>query len=448
MYCDKCGKKIENGQLFCPYCGTKIKKEDASTDKKARKLNVILFVIIGILVLFIIMIIINFLIFNKKHNAKGEFKKVDGIDTYYENDSIVKNSLVFYKGKKYFVDDEGHKKKNAWEIIDNDGHYGYFGSLGEIITGTVKEIDGINYYFDEEGILATDIKIEYDGEIYYADENGGLSLINEEDIKQDEVNTKAATVQATVPPTTKAVIQQTYATQVTTQATYIPPVVTTQGNYAAQAPVSNVVTPETTISANTSFSNMPTTEELIQQAILQEQQSKAAAASMTPGGSSTSIEQNGPAAVYPVVKGYEEGKSVDDDGSYDDDDDDDTSGGELKISGTEKITDVYDDDDYQCNITLLQPIVKGGKSGEADIINDCINDAMDSLFDEVDDMIGEYESLPKSVTFSSATISTNTSSRFVITLSGKLTPRSGSSKTIKYKMTYNREDEDMELTKA
>lgn len=509
-------------------------------EKKNNKQKVLVAIII-VLMLLIVAFIINFFVIKKKYYSDGEFRKVDGIDTYYEKDDLVKDSLVSYKGKKYFVDNEGHKKKNVWEIIDNDNHYGYFGSLGELVTNSLKEIDKKYYYFDKDGKLVTNDFVKYDNATYYASEDGsllyrafkildkdyyfgrggklvvkegwvrnrkdenkrglpsGLYYLDEKgqrvkdkwlnDVYVDKNGKMAVDTWVgeyyvgkdgkylhdtttpdgvtlgsdgkpiagqTIPTTTRAATQ---ATQKNNNTTSTQQVVTSQttNSYNTNAPTSVVVTQETTtaqeISSMTVNSALPSTEDLIKAGLQKEQESAQAAASITPG-SGASVEQNGPTAVYQVVKGYAEGKNVEDDDDdtwYDDDDEDgedDEVESEIKISSTQKISDTYDDDEYECTITLLQPVVKGGKNGEADTINDCMESMMDELSEEVDTIINGYEDLPKSIIFSSATITSSSSSRLVITLSGKVTPRSGTSKTVKYKITYDRNEEEATLTKV
>ena len=34
MLCKSCGKQLRDKATFCPYCGTKVEKEDADTEKK------------------------------------------------------------------------------------------------------------------------------------------------------------------------------------------------------------------------------------------------------------------------------------------------------------------------------------------------------------------------------------------------------------------------------
>lgn len=80
---------------------------------------------------------------------------------------------------------EGHKVKDTRAVIDNDGNYGYFGSLGDLVKGRIREIDGKKYYFDEEGILYVDktnknIKT-IDGVDYIANANGELRLSTEQE---------------------------------------------------------------------------------------------------------------------------------------------------------------------------------------------------------------------------------------------------------------------------
>ncbi len=124
------------------------------------------------------------------------------------------------------------------------------------------------------------------------------------------------------------------------------------------------------------------------------------------------------------------------------------SSSEVKIVKTEKITDYLEGDDYDCSITLLKPIMNGSNADETENINSCIEDIMDAWLDDVKGVIGEYDTFPKSVTFNSATLGSVNNSRMIINLSGSVKPKSGSSKTIKYRITYDRKEANAEITQT
>ena len=57
---------------------------------------------------------------------------------------------------------------------------------------------------------------------------------------------------------------------------------------------------------------------------------------------------------------------------------------------------------------------------------------------EIMGMVEEYDKLPKSVTFTSASLTSVTKSKVIVTLTGTLKTKAGSSKTLKYKINYDR----------
>ena len=53
----------------------------------------------------------------------GHFELKDGVETYVNGGQVVIDTLVTDGGKMYYTDSQGHKVKDAWKIIDNDGNY-------------------------------------------------------------------------------------------------------------------------------------------------------------------------------------------------------------------------------------------------------------------------------------------------------------------------------------
>lgn len=364
--------------------------------------RIVLIVLMVIIIVILLALGINFISFRKKLKGytEGHFELRDGVDTYISSGQVVRNSLVEVGDKLYYVDNEGHKVKDTWAIIDNDGNYGYFGSLGDLVKGRIREVDGKKYYFDDEGILYVDktnknIK-RIDGVDYIANANGELRLSTEE-----ETTTIAPTkIQHTVAPTviqvvpTQAVPTQAAPTQVG-QAT---PIYETQAQTAAPiyaAPYANAIniTNGSTVSAN--------------------------------------VEGPGAGIVAPSVRETEVQETR-----------------EVKIARTEKVVDSIDGDDYECTITLLRPIMVGSTEEETEILNSCIDEIMDVWYEDVSEVVEEYTTLPKSVTFTSATLGTVKKTSIIINLSGSIKQKSGSSKTIKYRITYDREEENADIVRS
>lgn len=434
MYCSKCGYELQNDEDFCPKCGTKVRikddlneneenKDEKKKDKKngEKKKFPILIVVIAVLILIIILLLINFNLFRRKIRNSGHFEKIDGIDTYVENGEIVTNSLVRIRGKKiYFVDEKGHKKKNTWEIIDNDGTYGYFGSMGELVKNKIREIDGKNYYFDENGKLIISTEVEVNGIKYKANSEGELYTLDE----YKEAETKISeTVLAKITPTTQAttVAQTVPPTQIIQTA-----IVETTTQYVAP---SYIVIGDPPINQNDLYKG---TTEVV-----------------SPVGGNPIVEGENGGPGIGLVDTYKKSYAVDDkniDTDYEDSDEDVEQ--TVRIKSTEKITDTIDDDEYECKLTFVKPIMQGKNSEETEMLNETIDELMDVLWDEVESLINDYSSLPKSVTFSTPTLGTVSSSKILINLSGSIVPRSGSSKSIKYRITYDREEGNGDIVKT
>ena len=65
--------------------------------------------------------------------------------------------------------------------------------------------------------------------------------------------------------------------------------------------------------------------------------------------------------------------------------------------------------------------------------------------EEVETVAYEYETLPKSVIFNSATVTSTNRTNIFISLSGSITTRTGGTKSIKYRIIYDREELFAEL---
>ena len=360
-----------------------------------KKGRIILIILLSAILIILIAFAINFFRFRNRlrEYAAGHFEIRDGVETYVVSGQVVINSLVEVDDKLYYVDDKGHKVKDTWAIINNDGDYGYFGSLGDLVKDKIRYIDGKQYYFNQDGILYTDATnqdiITIEGIEYVANANGELRSIRE----------------TTIPTTTATqAIMQTTATQVV-QSEIAP----TQPTMPSTIPTyeSNVV-----ISTNPPFAN-----------------------AINVAGSTTAVAMvEGPGAGI-VAPAYTEETTV-------------TTTGEVRIVKTEKVVDTIDGDEYECTVTLLKPIVSGATSEETSSINASIDEIMDAWFEDVNAVVDDYVTFPKSVTFTSATLGTVKKASIIINISGSIKPKSGSAKTIKYRITYDREEESAEITRT
>lgn len=316
----------------------------------------------------------------------GHFELRDGVDTYIREGQVIVDALVTDDGKLYYTDDKGHKVKDAWKIIDNDGNYGYFGSLGDLVIDKIREINGKAYYFDKDGKLYTDNTgkkvIIIEGVEYVANSNGELKLASGVAIPTKETET---TVKKVVPQTPVATIAP---------VTTVAPVVTA-APVATNAPIAPIDPLTTTV---VSPINGP------------------GATIVAPAADVTS-----PTAAAAST--------------------------EVKISKNEKVIDTIEGDNYDCKITLLKPVIVSTTAEETAAINSCIEDLMDTWLSEVITRVEEYDDLPKSVTITSTALGTIKKASISINMSGSLKTKAGSTKTLKYRITYDRESETAELTR-
>ena len=376
------------------------------------------------------------------NDFKGEFIFKDGVETYQIDGQVIKNRLIEDNGKLYYVDENGHKAKDTWAVVDNDGHYGYFGSLGDLVVGKIRTIGGKDYYFDENGVLYQDRSEQkvknIDGVDYIANRNGELRLASA------PVN---ETTEKKVLETKKQIVQQTVATtfrnqQVAQQQTVAP----AEQVIVGQAPVSN---------AQTTNSDQTTAAQTTQQTTAKNNENTAETTTEAPFANAINVaksktepdEFGGPGIGLDISSPTAESnkntktKAVQETTKA-------QSSSEVKILRTEKITDTVEGDDYDCSVVLLKPIMNGEDAEETENINSCIEDLMDAFMDEVHGDIEEFDTFPKSVTFTTAKLGTVNTSRIVIDISGNIKPKSGSSKEIKYRLIYDRKDINMDIQKT
>ena len=367
--------------------------------------------------------------------AEGSFVYKDGEETYMEHGQVIINKLVEVDGKIYYVDDKGHKVKDTWAIIDNDGHYGYFGNFGDLVGHKIRMIDGYDYYFDENGILyqdRTEKKIKViDGVEYIANRNGELKLATEEtfasdmqnkDKKPEETTTAKPNTQTTTQPTTVSAAAQAAAQQAAAQA-------------AAQQAAQQAAIQQ----------SIAASQAAAQAAAVQVSTQAPFANAIDVSGNTVPNEYGGPGVVGNNTQTNNATVVTPAAGTTTTNTQTAT---EVKIKSTTKITDTVEGDDYDCNITLIKPIMIGTTAEETENMNASIDELMDVWMEDIQGVVGEYTTLPKSVTFTSATISSQSKSRVIITLTGNVKPKSGSSKAIKYKITYDRNEANGDITKT
>ena len=414
-------------------------------NKKKNILGIIIIVLLVVFILIAVGLAINVARMRKNFRkmAEGSFVYKDGVETYMEFGQVVIDKLVEVDGKIYYVDGDGHKVKDTWAIIDNDGHYGYFGNMGDLVLNRIRTINGKDYYFDENGVLyqdRTEKKIKViDGVEYIANKNGELRLASE-DVSEIKEETSA-----------ESSIAQTTTVQTTTAKTNQPTIANAAAQAAAQQAAAQAAAQQAAAQAVAQAAAAQQAAQQVAAAQAQISTEAPFANAIDISGNLVPNEFGGPgvvggntnnnAAITPtgVVSGKGNTTNTTTVTGHAD---------EVKIQKTEKITESYEGDDYDCKITLIKPIMLGTSDEETENMNACIDEVMDAWMDEIMGLVGEYDEVPKSVTFTSATLTSTTKSKVVITLTGSLKPKSGSTKTIKYKITYDRTNANADITKT
>ena len=357
-----------------------------------------------------------------KKNTLGHFEIRDGEETYVYDGQVIKNKLVEVDGKLYYIDNNGHKVKDEWAVIDNDGHYGYFGNFGDLVTNKIRTIDGKDYYFDEKGYLyqdRTESKVKViNGEEYIANAMGELTLAANKG-KKEEKKTVAETTAAVKPTTTNQPTQQA-ATNNTSQQT-------AAQQAAAQAAAQQAASQAAQagqVSTNAPYANAINITN-VDTSIPDENGGPGVV-----GFNPTTTQNSAPGANTNVTSGTTA-----------------QSSNEIKIVKTDQIIEEIDGENYSCKITLLKPVMNGSTVEETNAINSCIDELMESWYDEVAGIVNEYDVLPRSVTFKKATLGTVSKSKINISIEGTIRPKSGTNKTIKYKIVYDRNEQNADITK-
>lgn len=116
--------------------------------------------------------------------AYDGLREIDGIQYYFENKALQKNTVVSVGGKQYVAGDEGElteAQNNTWTEVD--GKF-YYLQNGEFLKGCVAQIGDAYYGFNSKGwrYQSSDFELTDDktGEwnYYYAQEDGSLVVNN------------------------------------------------------------------------------------------------------------------------------------------------------------------------------------------------------------------------------------------------------------------------------
>lgn len=455
------------------------KKENAERSQKAKETGakVMAFVkkfklpIIIIIVVIIVLLVIN-AILSRAVSNKAHFEDEGGYKTFYDNGSVVRDELVEYKGKEYYIDGNGHMAIDSFGMVNNNGDLGFFGSKGERVYNVIKEVNDSLYYIDKSGILFKDGNFEFDGNTYRANGDGTLVTNYIEDVAGDtyvygydgKVNGH------------KGLLDTWYSSSSYKAGRYY---INDDGSVAKSAWIDdyyfgedgNMIVSAWIDDKYLGSDGRTVKNEWVGDYYLGED-------GKTVKNKWVGDYYCGPDGKY-IRSGYTgDGKYVGSDGkiteapkvtqavpattqSANQNVGGNTSidivessvatnadGAELYIIDKGTIREEYETKDGNtCKVTVIRPTIAGIDLDEGDIFNEGVGEAIDQLLEELEDWVANNSTEYKTITFTSAEMTTLTSSRARITLSGKATPRSGTSRTIKYRITYDRENETCELEK-
>lgn len=137
MFCSKCGKEVEAGQKFCPYCGSPMISVEGSTKKaettgkrkKKKKLPLVL-TVVGILV---VILILGVVIFENGSDIEiSDYLNMDE-DEFLEKTGYKKSKYDYYPSRDipiYAVDDGKVSYVGLSENITEDDNYADLCILG------------------------------------------------------------------------------------------------------------------------------------------------------------------------------------------------------------------------------------------------------------------------------------------------------------------------------
>ena len=107
------------------------------------------------------------------------WRKIDGVDYYYKNYRMQKDTLINDGKNSYYMDSDG-KISHGWITVD--GKKRYFDEKSGVMRTGWKQLDGKWYYFNTDGTLASGW-INDNGSWYYINRDGtmlaGVQNINE-----------------------------------------------------------------------------------------------------------------------------------------------------------------------------------------------------------------------------------------------------------------------------
>jgi len=184
MKCNNCGASIDENLLLCPYCSFenekiaekqqedyvahykyKIRELDDVPDKMVNRTNkYIIFVAIGISILFVIGLIIFFIVgnFNVSNKLKTREEHLEILGNYYADEEYSKiseyvetNELFGATYEKYCITSNIYSRLNDIMEELNERYVSVENSLWHIFDelNELDELKGNNYKYDEERIV-------------------------------------------------------------------------------------------------------------------------------------------------------------------------------------------------------------------------------------------------------------------------------------------------------
>ena len=127
-----------------------------------------------------------------------------------------------------------------------------------------------------------------------------------------------------------------------------------------------------------------------------------------------------------------------------------SSGGVLSIDSYDSIDDdlYWGEDDAKVTYTAKMPVFKGGTENELEIIQEGIQEMMDTLSGFAEDYVSRSNVKVKKIAFSKPTTKTLDSKNVVLEFTGAISLGGASGQTVKYTFSFNREDLDYKITRT
>ena len=108
----------------------------------------------------------------------------------------------------------------------------------------------------------------------------------------------------------------------------------------------------------------------------------------------------------------------------------------------------WGEDDAKVTYTAKMPVFKGGTENELEIIQEGIQEMMDTLSGFAEDYVSRSNVKVKKIAFSKPTTKTLDSKNVVLEFTGSISLAGASGQTVKYTFSFNREDLDYKITRT